>query len=46
MTHKAFDKPRMVSGVALRIVGDEWESWMPEADHPLYDDFRGLRIES
>ena len=46
LTKKAFDKPRMVSGVALRLKGEEWVSWMPEASHPLYDDFRALRIES
>ncbi len=46
LTKKAFDKPRMVSGVALRLDGDEWVSWMPDANHPLYDDFRALRIQS
>ena len=46
LTKKAFEQPRMVSGVALRLVRDEWVSWMPEAAHPLYDDFRGLRIQS
>ncbi len=46
LTKKAFEQPRTVSGVALRLVGDEWVSWMPEANHPLYDDFRALRIQS
>ncbi len=46
LTKKAFDQPRTVSGVALRLAGDEWVSWMPEAAHPLYDEFRGLRIRS
>ena len=46
LAKKSFEQPRMVSGVALRLVGDEWVSWMPEAAHPLYDEFRGLRIQS
>ncbi len=46
LTKKAFEQPRTVSGVALRLDGDEWVSWMPEAAHPLYDEFRGLRIRS
>jgi hypothetical protein len=46
LAKKAFEKPRTVSGVALRLAGDEWESWMPEASHPLYEEFRGLRIQS
>ena len=46
VTKKAFEQPRTVSGVALRLAGDEWVSWMPEAGHPLYEDFRALRIKS
>ena len=46
LAKKAFEQPRIVSGVALRLAGDEWVSWMPEAAHPLFDEFRGLRIQS
>ncbi len=46
LAKKAFEQPRTVSGVALRLAGDEWVPWMPEASHPLYDEFRALRIES
>ena len=46
LAKKAFEQPRAVSGVALRLVGDEWVPWMPEAAHPLYDEFRGLRMKS
>ena len=46
LTKKAFEQPRIVSGVALRLAGDDWESWLPDAAHPLYDEFRGLRIDS
>ena len=34
LAKKAFLQPRTVSGVALRMDGDEWVSWMPEAGHP------------
>jgi uncharacterized protein YtpQ (UPF0354 family) len=46
LTKKAFEQPRIVSGAALRLVRDEWESWIPEPNHPLYDDFRALRSHS
>ena len=46
LTKKAFQQPRTVSGVALRLDGDQWLSWMPEAGHPLYDEFRMLRMQS
>ena len=46
LAKKAFEQPRAVSGVALRLAGDEWVSWMPEADHPLFDEFRKIRMQS
>ena len=46
LAKKAFEQPRTVSGVALRLAGDEWVSWMPEADHPLFDEFRKIRMLS
>ena len=46
LAKKAFEQPRSVSGIALRLDGDEWVSWMPKAAHPLYDEFRLLRIRT
>jgi len=46
LANKAFVQPRAVSGVALRLVGDEWVSWLPEANHPLSDEFRKIRMLS
>ncbi|HLA83549.1 MAG TPA: hypothetical protein VJL29_02040, partial [Thermoguttaceae bacterium] len=43
---EALQKPRAVSGVALRLDGDEWGPWLPEASHPLYGEFRSLFIQS
>ncbi len=35
----------VVSTVALRLNGDEWESWLPDPSHPLYNDFKLLQVE-
>jgi hypothetical protein len=40
------DKPRRISGVALRLDGDAWAPWLPAEDHPLYLDFKRLRTLS
>jgi hypothetical protein len=42
----SFQKPRPISTVALHLVGDEWESWLPEADSPLFDKFHELRLRT
>ena len=41
----AFQKPRPISGVALRFDGDEWVPWLPETSHPLFQDFRTHQVE-
>ena len=46
LANKAFQQPRTVSGAALRLDGDEWAPWMPAADHPLFEEFRALRMRS
>ncbi len=42
----SFQKPRPISTVALRLVGDEWESWLPEADSPCYPRLHELRLRT
>jgi hypothetical protein len=42
----ALQKPRPMSGLALRLDGDEWVSWMPPVDHPSYDEMRILKIQN
>jgi hypothetical protein len=42
----ALQKPRIISATAVRLDGDEWVSWLPEASHPLYEEFRLLAIRS
>ncbi len=42
----ALQKPRPMSGLALRLDGDEWVSWMPPTSHPSYDELHGLQIRA
>jgi uncharacterized protein YtpQ (UPF0354 family) len=46
LAKRAFQQPRTVSGVALRLDGDEWVRWLPDAGHPLLDEFQTLRMRS
>src|SRR5205085_917303 len=42
----SFQKPRPISTVALRLVDDEWESWVPDADSPLFAKLHELRLRT
>ena len=42
----ALGKPRPMSGLALRLDGDDWVPWMPAAPHPSYGEFRLLQVQS
>jgi hypothetical protein len=42
----SFQKPRPISTVALRLVGDEWESWLPDPTCPAYGKFHELRLRT
>jgi hypothetical protein len=42
----SFQKPRPISTVALRLAGDEWESWLPAMDSPVYGRFHELRLRT
>jgi hypothetical protein len=35
-----------VSFIPLQLIRDEWKSWSPAPDHPLYDDYNNLRVLS
>ena len=43
---KAMKEPRPISGIALRLDGDEWTPWMPAEDHPSYKAFQELQLQS
>lgn len=37
---------RYVSGLAFRLEGDEWQPWLPPADHPNFERFRRLQLQT
>jgi hypothetical protein len=39
-------EPRPVSGIALRLDGDEWAPWLPDVSYPSYSGFRELQLQS
>ncbi len=43
---KAMKEPRPISGIALRLDGDDWTPWMPAEDHPSYKAFQELQLQS
>jgi hypothetical protein len=42
----AFQHPRYLSCLPLRLVGTEWVSWMPLEDHPHFAQYRLLEVKS
>ena len=42
----ALHQPRPISGIAVRLDGDEWGPWLPDPSHPLFSEFRGLQLQS
>ena len=44
LAKNALQKPRPMSGLALRLDGEEWVSWMPPVSHPSHGELRGLQI--
>ena len=43
---KALEEHHPLCTIPMRLVGDEWETWMPEHDAPLYQQFKLLAIKS
>ena len=43
---KAMKEPRPISGIALRLDGDDWTPWLPDASHPSYKAFQELQLQS
>ena len=46
LAEESFDKPRPISTVALRLEGDNWESWLPPHDATSYAKFHELRLRT
>lgn len=46
LTKEGLQQPRPISGIALRLEGDDWMPWLPAPEHRLFDEFRMLQIQS
>jgi hypothetical protein len=46
LAKKAMKEPRPISGIALRLDGDEWKPWLPSPSHPSYKKFQQLRLQA
>ena len=46
MVKDALTKPHPISGIALRLEGDEWTPWLPDPSHSQYAEFRQLRASN
>jgi Protein of unknown function (DUF1444) len=46
VAEESFQKPRPISTVALRLVGDEWESWLPDPSSPVFGKLHKLRLRT
>jgi hypothetical protein len=43
---EALKEPGPISGIALRLDGDDRTPWMPPPSHPSYKAFQPLRLQS
>lgn len=46
MAKHALNEPRPISGIALRLDGDEWTPWLPPSSHPSYKDFQEFQLQT
>ncbi len=46
IAEEELQKVRSISGLAFRLVGDDWEPWMPDAGHPHHGQYTAFRIQS
>ena len=37
---------RPISGIAIQLIGNKWETYLPEQNHPAYLLFNNLRVQS
>jgi len=45
LAEKSAGESRPICPIAHRLVGDEWEPWLPAPDSPLYSRFRLLEVQ-
>ena len=42
----ALKQPRIISGIVVRLDGEDWVPWLPDPSHALFNEFRGLQLHS
>lgn len=46
LAEKALDHARPITGLAFLLHNETWLPWLPDADHPLHDQFHLLQLQS
>jgi uncharacterized protein YtpQ (UPF0354 family) len=46
LTPDAMNRPPALSGIAVRLDGDQWVPWMPKAHRPHFQAFHALRLQT
>ena len=46
MAGESLKEPHPISGIALRLDGDEWTPWLPDVSHPSYKGLRQLQLQT
>lgn len=41
---KSIEEPRSLCPIAFRLVGDDWQSWLPPVGHPQYQKLREFQL--
>ena len=46
LAKEPLQQPYSIGGIALRLDGDDWTTWLPNTAHPLYKEFRMMQIQT
>lgn len=46
LAQEILQEPRRLSGIAFRLVGDDWEPWLPPERHPSWKAFKRLLVQT
>lgn len=46
LAEEGLQHERFISGIALKLADGVWEPWLPDASHPLYQQFAQLRLQT
>lgn len=46
LAERASEQPRLITTLAFRLEGDQWQPWLPDRECPHYGQFRMLQIKA